>query len=113
MSEYYGDVKGMPIETLESRLKAAIATKEDLEAEQARRAAFTSTEVLADRLHRLLHFQLDCDYHYSDWPNPRGCRAEFHGVARQIEQIEKFGNLPFDSAIDRTIQILEHARFGA
>ena len=84
-TEYYGSVKGMPAEILRKRLSKAQEEVSELSAEKERRSAFTAAELLADRLHRLLHFGVDCDYYYSDWPSPTGCRAEFHSLAQQAE----------------------------
>ena len=101
--EFSGDVKLMPDNILQDRLDAALKAATELEAERRRRESFTIAERLADRLHRLLHFTVECDYEYSAWPKPTGCRAEFRTLA------ENLLNAPDLGAI---VHLMEVARFG-
>lgn len=112
--EYYGSVKGMPLDILSQRLSKAETDVRELQAEKKRREEFTSTELLAERLHKLLHFGTDCDFYYSDWPLPAGCRAEFHEWARQIEDwyADDAGRKAGDRPLGGLIAVLERARFG-
>ena len=114
-TEYYGSVKGMPIGILEERLQRAIAEHQELSTEKHRRSQFTDAEKLADRLHRLLHFGTDCDFYYSDWPTPTGCRADFHNLAlRMIEAYhDEAGRKCGDRPIGNLIAMMEGVRFGS
>jgi hypothetical protein len=114
-TEYYGSVKGMPVGILEERLCRAETELQELSAEKKRRLQFTDAERLADRLHRLLHFGTDCDFYYSDWPNPQGCRAEFHDLAaRMIEWYrDDAGRKAGDRPLGGIVSMLEAARFGS
>ena len=67
MAEWYGDIKKMPEDLL---IKSAIDLRNKLDEahnEIDRREGFTDAQKLADRLHRLLHLGVECDYDYSDW----------------------------------------------
>lgn len=99
--EYYGSVKGMPQELLVDRLAAARKALRELEVEAERRGAFTQAELMADRLHKLLHFGVDCDYYYSDWPNPAGCRARFLNAATTAFKVTSLGEI---------LNVLENAK---
>jgi hypothetical protein len=115
--EYYGATKGMPIDILNTRLKKAQADTDELSLELLRRKNFTEAEKLADRLHRLLHFAVDCDFYYSDWPNPTGCRAEFRTLAEEAllwyDRVAQPGTLiRMDYPLGQLIHFLEVARFG-
>ena len=115
--EYYGDVKGMPLDTLRSRLKKAQDDTDELILELQRRNNFTEAEKLADRLHRLLHFGVDCDFYYSAWPNPTGCRAEFRNLANDafawFNQVAVHNEtVRADYPLGQLVHFLEVARFG-
>jgi hypothetical protein len=114
-AEYYGSEKGMPQGILEERLRKAQDDVDVLAAEKVRRAHFTDAERLADRLHRLLHFGVDCDFYYSDWPNPTGCRADFRNLAlRMIEAYhDEAGRKCGDRPIGNLIAMMEGVRFGS
>jgi hypothetical protein len=86
----------------------------ELAAERSRRAKFTSTERLADRLHYLIHFAADCDFYYSDWPIPTGCRSQFYELARQIEEwyADDEGHAAGDRTLGQMIAMIELVRFG-
>lgn len=114
-TEYYGSVKGMPGEILRQRLQKATEDAAELVKEKTRREAFTSTEQLSDRLHHLLHFGTDCDYYYSDWPEERGCRAEFKQLAHQAEHWFATVANPLrieDFPLGQLVTLLERSRFG-
>ena len=115
--EYYGAVKGMPLELLTTKLKKAQDDAAELSLELQRRENFTEAEKLAERLHRLLHFGTDCDYYYSDWPHPTGCRAEFRMLANQaltwFDRVAQTNTtVRADYPLGQLIHFLEVARFG-
>lgn len=113
--EFYGDTKYMPQDLLCKKLEDAQRAVTEFTTEQTRRKAFTSTELLADRLHRLLHFQVDCDYHYSDWPIPNGCRSEFHSLAKNVEHwfsMTADPNKTYDYPLGQVVALMEALRFG-
>lgn len=101
---YYGSIKGMSeVMLLEKKKEAERILSESCE-ELARRQAFEPAELLADRLHKLLHFAAECDYHYSDWPNVNGCRYEYRHAAEQL--------LIRGTDVITAIGIMERLRFG-
>jgi len=103
------------MEILRARFSNATMEVAELNVEIKRREAFTSTELLSDRLHRLLHFGTDCDYAYSDWPNPSGCRTGFHQLALVAENWFETVADPKrveDFPLGQLIRFLEVARFG-
>lgn len=104
MKEFYGSVKKMPDDILEERLQQAVKDTNELAAEKRRREQFTEAEKLADKLHGLLHYHIDCDYDYSDWPNPTGCRSRFLIAATQF--ISSGSDL--DKIIDKLIYTKGH-----
>lgn len=116
--EYYGATKGMPLDTLYTRLKKSQDAVDELSLEVQRRNSFTEEEKLADRLHRLLHFAVDCDFYYSDWPHPTGCRAQFHTLATEALIWYNHATLGTQEAVKKDypmgqlIHFLEVARFG-
>lgn len=113
--EYYGSPEGMPQEILDARLQHAQITVKELETELSRRDAFTVIEKLADRLHKLLHFGVDCDYYYSKWPSPTGCRSEFKRLAEIITKHYEYASDPEaikDYTLGGLIHFLEVIRFG-
>lgn len=113
--EYYGDTKHMPEDLLLKKLDDAQLVIAELAKERDRRKLFTSTELLADRLHRLLHFSADCDYHYSNWPLPRGCRSEFHNLAKSMEywfSQTADPNRTHDYPLGQMVALMEALRFG-
>lgn len=82
--KWFGDIRKMPEDIFRKRYEAAKREVQEFNNENARRAALTSEMKLADRLHDLLHWKVDCDYHYSDWPNTAGCRSVFYSLAMQL-----------------------------
>lgn len=104
--EYYGSVKGMPRKLLEERLNQARLDTDEFSKEIKRRDAFTDVEILADRLHRLIHWGVDCDYFYSDWPFPTGCRADFYKHAVNLMNLTGDGRTKIlQEIIDRLVQM--------
>lgn len=101
-TEWYGTVNKMPEDILQERLQAARATTIEIEREVQRRSRFTFAEILADRIHSIIHKREDCDYHYSDWPNPKGCRLETLGRATRIVGLDIEGE-----KLDGLLKILE------
>lgn len=80
-----GQVELLPDDQLAQELVYTTARIKQLEKEKERRATFTASERLADQLHQLLHYKIDCDYVYSQWDNPKGCRVEFHQLAQRLQ----------------------------
>lgn len=104
--EYYGSVKGMPHKLLTDKLAKAHEEIREFSEELKRREAFTDTEILADKLHKLLHWGTDCDYFYSDWPNPTGCRADFYKHAVNLMNLTGDGRTKIlQEIIDRLVQM--------
>jgi hypothetical protein len=108
---FFGDLKYAPEGVLVKKLANAKKEIIEIENEQARRARFTSDERLADRLHRLLHVGVDCDYAYSDWGAGAGltsCRADFLLLANSIsiQYHDAHG------AVDGILSMMERTRFG-
>lgn len=101
---FFGSVEFMPEANLAARLKSFKTELSELLEEQRRREAFTSTERLADRLHNLLHRRVDCDYNYSKWPHPTGCRSDFWSLAAALEQV---GPQPY---LDNVLRLMEAKR---
>lgn len=101
---YYGSIKGMPEDMLLEKKKEAERFLSESCEELARRQAFEPAELLADRLHKLLHFAAECDYHYSDWPNANGCRYEYRRTAEKL--------LIRGTDVITAIGIMERLRFG-
>ena len=108
---YYGSIRGMSEVMLLEKKKEAERFLKEAERflsesceELARRQAFEPAELLADRLHKLLHFAAECDYHYSDWPNANGCRYEYRHAAEQL--------LIRGTDVITAIGIMERLRFG-
>jgi hypothetical protein len=119
MSDFCGSVEFMDDELLRTKLAQAMKDVQELSSEQERRSHFTSTEILADRLHRLLHPVHDCDYSYSKWPMPFGCRLEFWNLAYSCEKWFKVYSekvpkgVSDDYPLGQLIKFLEIARFGS
>ena len=113
--EYYGSMEGMPEDILNMKSKKLSIEFELIKKEIRRRDEFTDTEKLADRLHRLLHFAMDCDYYYSHWPSPNGCRTKFLNIAQQLQRHFDYAADPLrakDYTLGAMVRILEIARFG-
>lgn len=82
---FYGDLKYAPQSVVVKKFQDAQKALCEAEAELERRKKFTPAQIMADRLHRLLHMSLDCDYAYSDWGSTlTSCRAQFLGLAERI-----------------------------
>jgi hypothetical protein len=115
---YYGSVEGMPDATLRRRLDKARDDLAELTKERIRRESFTSAQRLAERLHRLLHSGVDCDFYYSNWPNATGCRAEFEQLAKQMEKwFENYSSrvpegVVQDYPLGQLVALMEAVRFG-
>lgn len=113
-TEFYGSTKFMPEDILKARLKKAQEDIAELSAEQERRAAFTPEMKLCDRLHRLLHSHIDCDYHYSDWPEAKGCRHDYLMLTYQLlHTLGTYAEQPeAQQQLDALLALMEKQRFG-
>jgi hypothetical protein len=98
------NVKSLTDAQIEAGFKQIEQDAKELRAEVQRRANMTPAQRLADRIHRLLHTKVDCDYAYSDWGGTlTSCRAEYLSLAERL--------LQFDD-IRHIVMEMEKARFG-
>lgn len=107
-----GDVRYLSNPEIDSELATNHAKVVELAREKQRRSTFTEAEKLADRLHKLLHYTVRCDYAYSHWPEPRGCRNEYLATAQRIlEDVDL--DLQACTLLDNVLEALEKQRFGS
>jgi hypothetical protein len=100
MNDFNGDIRFMPENILTKNIESLYRQLEEHKEERKRRNAFTPIEILADRLHDLLHLNADCDYNYSHWPKPQGCRAVFKTKAQTLNNwVAIITNTSYDSTV--------------
>lgn len=104
------NVKSLTDEQVTARIREVDEDRKLLLVEIQRRANITPAQRLADRLHRLLHMKLECDYSYSDWPGPLSqCREDFLQLAERLLSDEPTTT----NIVYFTIEEMEKIRYGS
>ena len=102
---YYGSIRGMSEAMLLEKKKELEMMVSGFSEELKRRNLFTPSELLADRIHNLLHFGEECDYNSSHWPHPSGCRREYQRVAVSILVSNN------SETVNKILDLMEQVRF--
>jgi len=98
-------IKDMPSSIMIQRKKELETIVSEFSEELKRRSLFTPSELLADRIHNLLHFGEECDYNSSSWPHPSGCRREYQRVAVSILVSNN------SETVNKILDLMEQVRF--